>query len=47
MYPQGAEKQLINALLAKEVPSGKLPIELGCVVNNLGTAFAVYEAIQK
>lgn len=47
MYPQGAEKQLINALIGKEVPSGKLPIEIGCVVNNSGTAFAVYEAVQK
>jgi Na+-translocating ferredoxin:NAD+ oxidoreductase subunit C len=46
-YPQGGEKQLIKALLSREVPSGKLPIEVGCVVNNVGTAFAVYEAIQK
>lgn len=46
-YPQGGEKQLIKALLNREVPSGKLPIEVGCVVNNVGTAFAVYEAIQK
>ncbi len=46
-YPQGAEKQLINALLGREVPSGKLPIEVGCVVNNSGTAYAVYEAVQK
>jgi electron transport complex protein RnfC len=46
-YPQGGEKQLIKALLSREVPSGKLPIETGCVVNNVGTAFAVYEAVQK
>lgn len=46
-YPQGGEKQLIKALVNREVPSGKLPIEVGCVVNNVGTAFAVYEAIQK
>jgi len=46
-YPQGGEKQLINALLGREVPSGKLPIEVGCVVHNVGTAFAVYEAVQK
>lgn len=46
-YPQGAEKQLIKALVNREVPSGKLPIEVGCVVHNVGTAFAVYEAIQK
>ncbi|MDV7397191.1 SLBB domain-containing protein, partial [Arthrospira platensis SPKY1] len=31
----------------REVPSGKLPIEVGCVVTNVGTAFAVYEAVQK
>ncbi|MCF8368116.1 MAG: electron transport complex subunit RsxC [Bacteroidales bacterium] len=46
-YPQGAEKQLIKAVINREVPSGKLPIEVGAVVNNAGTAFAVYEAIQK
>jgi len=46
-YPQGAEKQLIKAAVNREVPSGKLPIEVGCVVNNAGTAFAVYEAVQK
>jgi len=46
-YPQGAEKQLIKALTNREVPSGKLPIEVGCVVQNVGTAFAVYEAVQK
>lgn len=46
-YPQGAEKQLIKAVIGREVPSGKLPIEVGCVVNNVGTAYAVYEAIQK
>lgn len=46
-YPQGAEKQLIKALLNREVPSGKLPLDVGCVVNNAGTALAVYEAVQK
>lgn len=46
-YPQGAEKQLIKATINREVPSGKLPIEVGAVVNNSGTAFAVYEAVQK
>ena len=45
-YPQGAEKQLINAVTGRKVPSGKLPIDVGCVVSNLGTAFSVYEAIQ-
>lgn len=46
-YPQGGEKQLIAAVLNKEVPSGALPIAVGAVVNNVGTAFAAYEAIQK
>ncbi len=46
-YPQGAEKQLIKAILDREVPSGKLPLDVGCVVNNVATAFAVYEAVQK
>lgn len=46
-YPQGGEKQLIKAITGREVPSGKLPIETGCIVNNVGTAFAVYEAVQK
>lgn len=46
-YPQGAEKQLIKALINREVPSGHLPIDVGTVVHNAGTAFAVYEAVQK
>ncbi len=46
-YPQGGEKQLIDAVLKRQIPSGKLPIEVGCVVNNVGTAFAIYEAVQK
>lgn len=46
-YPQGGEKQLIQAITGREVPSGKLPLEVGCVVNNVGTALAVYEAVQK
>jgi electron transport complex protein RnfC len=46
-YPQGAEKQLIKALINREVPSGKLPIDVGAVVHNVGTAYAVYEAVQK
>lgn len=46
-YPQGGEKQLIKALINREVPSGKLPIEVGCVVHNVGTSFAVYQAVQK
>jgi len=46
-YPQGCEKQLIKALINREVPSGGLPMDVGTVVHNVGTAFAVYEAVQK
>ncbi len=46
-YPQGGEKQLIDATIGRQVPSGTLPIEVGAVVQNVGTAFAVYEAVQK
>ena len=46
-YPQGGEKQLIRAITGKELPSGKLPIDLGCIVQNVGTVFAVYEAVLK
>lgn len=43
-YPQGGEKQLIYALTGKEVPSGGLPMHVGCVVHNVGTAAAVAQA---
>ena len=43
-YPQGDEKQLLKATIGKEVPSGKLPLDVGAVVCNLGTCFALYEA---
>ncbi len=46
-YPQGGEKQLVHALLKREVPSGGLPIDVGVVVFNIGTAFAAYEAVMK
>ena len=44
-YPQGGEKQLIAALTGREVPSGKLPASVGVVVDNVATAYAVYDAI--
>jgi electron transport complex protein RnfC len=44
-YPQGGEKQLVKNVLAKEVPSGKLPFEVGVVVHNVATLFAIYEAV--
>ena len=46
-YPQGGEKQLVHALLKREVPSGGLPIDVGVVVFNVGTAYAAYEAVMK
>ena len=44
-YPQGAEKQLIKAIVSREVPSGGLPMDVGCVVQNVGTAAAVFDAV--
>lgn len=46
-YPQGGEKQLISALLGREVPSGGLPVDVGVVAFNVGSVFATYEAVQK
>ncbi len=44
-YPQGGEKQLIKNTLGKEVPRGKLPFDVGVVVHNIATLFAIYEAV--
>ncbi len=44
-YPQGSEKQLIQALTGRMVGPGALPASVGVVVNNVATAFAVYEAV--
>lgn len=44
-YPQGAEKQIIKSVLNREVPAGGLPMDVGCIVQNVGTAFAIYEAV--
>ena len=46
-YPQGGEKQLIDAVMHRQVGSGALPISVGAVVQNVATALAVYEAVQK
>ncbi len=43
-YPQGAEKQLISAILGRRVPAGGLPMDVGVVVQNVGTSLAVYDA---
>lgn len=44
-YPQGAEKQLIKAVTGREVPSGQLPMAVGAVVQNVGTAAAIWDAV--
>lgn len=46
-YPQGGEKQLIQAITNREVPPGGLPADVGVVVFNVATTFAIYEAVQK
>jgi len=46
-YPQGAEKNLISALLRREVPQGGLPFDVGVVVQNVGTTKAVWEAVSQ
>ena len=45
-YPQGGEKQVIKSCLKREVPSGKLPFDIGVVVHNVGTVYAIYEAVR-
>ena len=46
-YPQGGEKQLIDAVMHRQVKSGGLPIDVGAVVQKVATSLAVYEAVQK
>ena len=46
-YPQGSEKQLINAITGKEVPMGALPMDVGCIVINIGTVAEIYRALSK
>jgi len=45
-YPQGAEKMLIKATINRKVPIGKLPLDVGVVVNNVGTSIAIYDALK-
>lgn len=45
-YPQGGEKQLIKSCLNKTVPEGALPLEIGVIVHNVGTCFAVFDAVE-
>ncbi len=44
-YPQGAEKMLIKAVNGREVPPGKLPLDVGVVIQNIGTAIAIHDAV--
>ena len=44
-YPQGGEKQLIKNILGKEIPRGKLPFDIGVLVQNVATVYAIYEAV--
>ena len=44
LYPQGGEKQLIQAVTGRQVPSGKLPMDAGCVVANVSSAAAAYDS---
>lgn len=46
-YPQGGEKQLIEAIMGRQVSAGALPVSVGAVVQNVSTVFAVYQAVQK
>ena len=46
-YPQGAEKQLVQNILGKEIPRGKLPWDIGVLVQNAATVYAIYEAVYK
>lgn len=48
-YPQGGERQLVKALTTREIPPAPkgLPIDVGCIVQNVGTVYAIYEAVQK
>jgi electron transport complex protein RnfC len=44
-YPQGGEKQLIDSLLGREVPPKGIPYDVGCLVQNVGTCLAIYDAV--
>lgn len=46
-YPQGGEKQLVYAITRRKVPTGGLPLDVGCVVLNVGTCYAIHQAIRE
>lgn len=45
-YPQGGEKMIVKAVLGREIPSGKLPADAGCVIQNVGTLIAMSDAFR-
>lgn len=45
IYPQGSEKQQIYAITGRKVPRGGLPMDVGCIVENISTVFAIYDAV--
>jgi Na+-translocating ferredoxin:NAD+ oxidoreductase subunit C len=46
-YPQGGEKQLVEALTGRQVPSGGLPMDVGCVIQNVSTILSIYDAVTR
>ncbi len=46
-YPQGSEKHMIYSILKKEVPSGCLPMDIGCIVHNIDTTVAIWRALTR
>lgn len=44
-YPQGSERQLVKTVVGREIPPGRLPFEVGCVVHNVGTSVCIYQAL--
>ena len=46
-YPQGGEKQLIKAVTGREIPPGKLPMDIGCAVFNVDTCASLYRSISR
>lgn len=47
LYPQGSEKNLIENVTGREVPPGDLPADVGCIVINVGTVYAIYQALKE
>ncbi len=47
MYPQGGERNIVQAVLKKEIPQGGLPADIGCVIQNVGTLCAISDAFRE